>query len=74
MSEIKREGVPNVRSKVGGGGGGEAQATCFVFVLLDLEHARIRRGTKLKPVLNWSNVCLPEHTSDTSTNYDSFLN
>ena len=28
----------------------------------------------LKPVLNWANVCLPEHTSDTSTNYDSFLN
>ena len=28
----------------------------------------------LKPVLNWPNVCLPEHTSDTSTNYDSFLN
>ena len=29
---------------------------------------------KLKPVLNWANVCSPEHTSDTSTNYDSFLN
>ena len=28
----------------------------------------------VKPVLNWTNVCLPEHTSDTSTNYDSFLN
>ena len=28
----------------------------------------------LKPVLNWVNVCSPEHTSDTSTNYDSFLN
>ena len=26
-----------------------------------------------KPVLNWANVCSPEHTSDTSTNYDSFL-
>ena len=25
-------------------------------------------------VLNWTNVCSPEHTSDTSTNYDSFLN
>ena len=24
----------------------------------------------LKPVLNWVNVCSPEHTSDTSTNYD----
>ena len=30
--------------------------------------------TNLKPVLNWANVCSPEHTSDTSTNYDSFLN
>ena len=29
---------------------------------------------RLKPVLNWANVCSPEHTSDTSTNYDSFLN
>ena len=28
----------------------------------------------LKPILNWTNVCSPEHTSDTSTNYDSFLN
>ena len=28
----------------------------------------------LKPVLNWTNVCSSEHTSDTSTNYDSFLN
>ena len=25
-------------------------------------------------VLNWANVCSPEQTSDTSTNYDSFLN
>ena len=30
--------------------------------------------TSLKLVLNWANVCLPEHTSDTSTTYDSFLN
>ena len=30
--------------------------------------------TSLKPVLNWANVCSPKHTSDTSTNYDSFLN
>ena len=29
---------------------------------------------RLKPVLNWANVCSPEHTSETSTNYDSFLN
>ena len=27
----------------------------------------------VKPVLNWANVSSPEHTSDTSTNYDSFL-
>ena len=32
-----------------------------------------RQKLKLKPVLNWANVCSPEHTSDTSTNYDSFL-
>ena len=31
-------------------------------------------GYSLKPVLNWANVSSPEHTSDTSTNYDSFLN
>ena len=30
--------------------------------------------TSLKPVLDWANVCSPEHTSDTSMNYDSFLN
>ena len=30
--------------------------------------------TKKVAVLNWANVCSPEHTSDTSTNYDSFLN
>ena len=30
--------------------------------------------TSLKPVLDWANVCSPEHTSDTLTNYDSFLN
>ena len=28
----------------------------------------------MQPVLNWANVCSPEHTSDTSTNYDSFFN
>ena len=28
----------------------------------------------LKPVLNWANLCSPEHTSDTSANYDSFFN
>ena len=34
----------------------------------------VLRLTSLKAVLNWANFCLPEHTSDTSTNYDSFLN
>ena len=33
-----------------------------------------RFSGSVKPVLNWANVCSPEHTSDTSTNYDSFLN
>ena len=28
----------------------------------------------LKPILNWVNVCSPEHTSNTLTNYDSFHN
>ena len=36
--------------------------------------SRTRLCVRLKPVLNWANVCSPEHTSDTSTNYDSFLN
>ena len=42
----------------------------------DLHIYKDRNDTSatFKPVLNWANVCLPEHTSDTSTNYDSFLN
>ena len=36
--------------------------------------AAVVQATGVKPVLNWVNVCSPEHTSDTSTNYDSFLN
>ena len=28
----------------------------------------------VKPVLNWANVFFAEHTSDSSTNYNSFLN
>ena len=38
--------------------------------------ANMTQATEIfvKPVLNWANVCSPEHTSDTSTNYDSFLN
>ena len=35
---------------------------------------RRQNNGSVKPVLNWTNVCSPEHTSDTSTNYDSFLN
>ena len=35
---------------------------------------RRQNNGSVKPVLNWANVCSPEHTSDTSTNYDSFLN
>ena len=35
---------------------------------------KVQNLKRLKPVLNWANVCSPEHTSDTSTNYDSFLN
>ena len=31
-------------------------------------------GFTVKPVLNWVNVCSPQHTSDTSMNYDLFLN
>ena len=27
-----------------------------------------------KPVLKWANVCSPEHTLDTLTNYELFLN
>ena len=37
-------------------------------------HLRTVHTYSIKPVLNWANVCSPEHTSDTSTNYDSFLN
>ena len=50
-----------------------------------ITHAAVKRNTRsdisagitvvrLRPVLSWANVCSPEHTSDTSTNYDSFLN
>ena len=53
----------------------------FLFCLLftgirHLAHVLTVLPTKacLQPVLNWANVCSPEHTSDTSTNYDSFLN
>ena len=35
---------------------------------------RFGLAARRQPVLNWANVCSPEHTSDTWTNYDSFLN
>ena len=46
------------------------------FVVQELCESRGGRPglSVLKPVLNWANVCSPEYTSDTSTNYDSFLN
>ena len=31
-------------------------------------------GECIKPVLNWANVCSPEHSSGYSSNYTSFLN
>ena len=49
----------------GGGGGGGGGVGC---------NRLVTSIGQLKPVLNWANVCSPEHTSDTSTNYDSFLN
>ena len=44
------------------------------FKKLSPKYLRFQLPSSLKPVLNWANVCSPEHTSDTSTNYDSFLN
>ena len=46
----------------------------FLFLFFTLFAGNSGRFTWVKPVLNWANVCSPEHTSDTSTNYDSFLN
>ena len=43
--------------------------TPAAFLLLPLNPAAVR----LQPGLNWANVCSP-NISDTSTNYDSFLN
>ena len=65
-----------------GGGAGALAGFCFVCLLLHsvgfmLFIAKIRTEPLARtpePVLNWANVCSPEHTSDTSTNYDSFLN
>ena len=50
----------------GGGGGGGAGA---VFVRKGNEKCRAR----LKPVLNWANVCFAEHSSEYSSNFTSFL-
>ena len=38
------------------------------------QELKVLRMSCLKPILNWANVCSPEHTSDTSTKYDSFHN
>ena len=46
----------------------------FVFTRIKKSDRNRSLQVDLKPVLNWANVCSPEHTSDTSTNYDSFLN
>ena len=37
-------------------------------------HGGVPELYNLKPVLNSANVCSPNTTSDSSTNYDSFLN
>ena len=47
---------------------------CNVSVPVTMAVSHPFKKDRLKPVLNWTNVCSPEHTSDTSTNYDSFLN
>ena len=48
---------------------GNLRKTKEIWGVALLEKIRI-----VKPVLKWANACSPEHTSDTSTNYDSFLN
>ena len=62
----------------GGGGGGEVDERVKARPRIPPKKDRRDRGPPPeqwnKPVLNWANVCSPEHTSDTSTNYDSFLN
>ena len=50
---------------------------CYNMTTSPCVSSHIFRGviiTIVKPVLDWANVCSSEHTSDTSTNYDSFLN
>ena len=43
-------------------------------IIIKILHIKLKSLTSLKPVLNWVNVCSPEHASDIWTNYDSFLN
>ena len=61
-----------------GGGGGiySFSARLSSIIVQELCESRGSRPglSVLKPVLNWANVCSPEHTSETSMNYDSFLN
>ena len=58
----------------------EWMLTVSSFLPLALQAGRLQNKLQAlvydihKPVLNWANVCSPEHTSDTSINYDSFLN
>ena len=60
---------------------GSGKAGLQTKIQAEIKHEKmqspLRVGTlrnTVKPVLNWANVCSPGHTSDTSTNYDSFLN
>ena len=58
-------------------GGSDRSRARISFTGIKKRYFRQRRSGRhacIKPVLNWTNVCSPEHTSDTSTNYDSFLN
>ena len=56
-----------------GGGKGVWRSGKREIIYLSL-HCHHQNDFCIKPVLNGANVCSPEHTSDTSTNYDSFLN
>ena len=61
------------------GGGGSIYSFSARLSSIIVQELCESRGSRpglsvLKPVLNWANVCSPEHTSETSTNYDSFLN
>ena len=67
---------PFLGGGVGGGGIYSFSARLSSIIVQELCESRGSRPglSVLKPVHNWANVCSPEHTSETSTNYDSFLN